>query len=60
MPSPSTRAETREQKLERARREARFIHARNRVAKIAAGSPPLTDEQRRELARILAPSGDTA
>jgi hypothetical protein len=57
MPEPRhPRAQTREQWLERtenARREARFRFARERIDKIAAGDPPLTTEQRAELARRL-------
>jgi hypothetical protein len=59
--SPTPQAETRAQKLERARREARFKFALDRVAKINAGQPPLTKAQRTELARrILTPDGDAA
>jgi hypothetical protein len=57
------RAQTREQWLqltEKARREARFRFAEDRVRKIAAGAPPLTDQQRAKLAAILAPAGDAA
>lgn len=46
----------REQWLERtenARRAARFKFAAERIRKIAVGDPPLTDEQRAELATIL-------
>jgi hypothetical protein len=63
MPDPRhPRAQTREQWLERtenARREARFRFARERIDKIAAGNPPLTAEQRAELARRLM-AGDAA
>jgi hypothetical protein len=64
MPSPPRRGRdrTREQWLaatESARREARYRFARDRIDKIASGTPPLTPEQRAELARrILA--GDAA
>jgi hypothetical protein len=56
------RGQTREQWLRRtenARREARFRFARERIGKIVAGVPPLTAEQRAELARLLTP-GDAA
>jgi hypothetical protein len=63
MPEPRhPRVQTREQWLERtenARREARFRFARERIDKIAAGNPPLTAEQRAELARRLT-AGDAA
>jgi hypothetical protein len=64
MPSPSRRGRDRtpeqwQQATENARREARFRFARDRIDKIASGTPPLTPEQRAELARrILA--GDAA
>jgi hypothetical protein len=63
MPEPRhPRARTREQWLERtenARRAARFRFAQERIDKIAAGDPPLTAEQRAELARRLT-AGDAA
>jgi hypothetical protein len=63
MPGPDhPRAQTREQWLQRtenARREARFRFARDRIDKIATGTPPLTPEQRAELARRLL-AGDAA
>jgi hypothetical protein len=64
MPGPRhPRAQTREQWLqltENARREARFRFAEDRVRKIVAGAPALTDQQRAKLAAILAPAGDSA
>jgi hypothetical protein len=65
MPSPSRRGRdwTPEEWLratENARREARFRFAEQRVRKIVAGAPALTDEQRATLAAILAPAGDAA
>ena len=64
MPGPRhPRPQTREQwaqRTENARREARYKHAEDRVRKIAAGTPALTDQQRARLAAILAPAGDTA
>lgn len=63
MPEPRhPRGQTREQWLRRtenARREARFRFARERIGKIVAGAPPLTAEQRAELARLLT-AGDAA
>jgi hypothetical protein len=63
MPGPRyPRAQTREQwrqRTENARREARFRFARDRIGKIVAADPPLTAEQRAELARLLT-AGDTA
>jgi DNA-directed RNA polymerase subunit K/omega len=53
----------REQWLERtenARRAARFKFAAQRVRKIADGDPPLTDEQRAELATILTQARESA
>jgi hypothetical protein len=47
-------------RTENARREARYRAAQQRVRKIAAGQPALTDHQRAELARILAPVGDAS
>lgn len=38
-----------------ARRKARFKAAQERIQKIVDAAPPLTDEQRRELAAIIAP-----
>jgi hypothetical protein len=64
MPSPSRRGRARtleqwQQATENARRAARYRFARDRIDKIASGTPPLTPEQRAELARrILA--GDAA
>ena len=64
MPSPSQRGrdwtpEQWQRATENARREARYKFARDRIDKIASGTPPLTPEQRAELARrILA--GDAA
>jgi hypothetical protein len=58
---PSTTG--REQWLERtenARRAARFKFAAERVRKIAGGDPPLTDEQRAELATILTQTRESA
>jgi hypothetical protein len=57
-PRPQTREQW-QQATENARREARYKHAEVRVRKIAAGDPPLTTEQRLELAAILVP-GDSA
>jgi hypothetical protein len=55
---PRPRGQTREQWLQRtenARREARFRFARDRIDKIASGTPRLTPEQCAELAmRLLA------
>jgi hypothetical protein len=48
------------QRTENARRQARFRFAQDRIRKIASGDPALTDEQRAELAAILAPAGDAA
>jgi hypothetical protein len=46
---------------ENARREARYRHARERIDRIASGTPALTIEQRAELARrLLAPAGDAS
>jgi hypothetical protein len=64
MPSPSRRGRDRtpeqwQQATEHARREARYRSARNRIDKIASGTPPLTSEQRAELARRLL-AGDAA
>lgn len=63
MPEPRRpRGQTREQWLQRtenARREARFRFARDRIDKIASGTPSLTPEQRAELARRLQ-AGDAA
>jgi hypothetical protein len=53
----------REQWLERtenARRAARFKFAAERIRKIAVGDPPLTDEQRAELATILTQARESA
>jgi hypothetical protein len=64
MPGPRhPRPETREQwqqATENARREARYKHAEDRVRKIAAGTPVLTDQQLAALAAILVPAGDRA
>jgi hypothetical protein len=64
MPSPSRRGRDRTpeqwlQATENARREARFRFARDRIGKIVAADPPLTAEQRAELARLLT-AGDAA
>lgn len=40
---------------ETARRAARFARARQRIEKIVAGAPPLTDDQKAVLAAILLP-----
>jgi hypothetical protein len=58
-PRPQTREQW-QQHTENARREARYKHAEDRVRKIAAGTPALTDQQRATLAAILAPAGDRA
>jgi hypothetical protein len=53
----------REQWLERtenARRAARFKFAAEHLRKIADGDPPLTDEQRAELATILTQTRESA
>ena len=53
----------REQWLERtenARRAARFKFAAERIRKIAVGDPPLTAEQRAELATILTQTRESA
>jgi hypothetical protein len=65
MPSPLGRGRdlTPEQWLqatENARRAARYRAAEQRVRKIAAGTPPLTAEQREQLARLLLPAGDAS
>jgi hypothetical protein len=63
MPRPrQPRAQTREQwqqLTENARREARFRFAEDRIRRIVAGAPALTDQQRATLAAILVP-GDSA
>jgi hypothetical protein len=62
MPAPPRHDWPQEQRLavmENARRQARFLHARNRIDKIASGDPPLTVEQLAELARRLT-AGDAA
>jgi hypothetical protein len=43
-----------------ARRASRYKFAEQRIRKIVAGDPPLTDEQRAELAAQLAPAGERA
>jgi hypothetical protein len=48
------------QATEAARREARYRFARDRIDKIASGTPALTTEQRAELARRLLSAGDAA
>jgi hypothetical protein len=55
---PQTREQW-QQATENARREARYKHAEDRVRKIVAGAPALTDQQRATLAAILVP-GDSA
>jgi hypothetical protein len=40
-------------RTENARRAARFKAARDRIRKIVDGSPPLTEEQRHQLALLL-------
>lgn len=65
MPSPSRRGRDRtpeqwQQATENARRAARYRFARDRIDKIVSGSPPLTTEQRAELARRLSPVGDAS
>jgi hypothetical protein len=55
---PRTREQW-QQATENARREARYRFARERIGKIATGDPPLTAEQRAELARLLT-AGDAA
>ena len=45
------------QATENARREARYRHARDRIDKIASGTPPFTPEQRAELARRILAGG---
>jgi hypothetical protein len=61
MPAPPRRDWPLERRLavmEAARRQSRFKAAKQRIRKISAGDPPLTDEQRAELAEIiLAPAG---
>jgi hypothetical protein len=64
MPDPSRRGRDRtpeqwQQATENARRAARYRFARDRIDKIAIGAPPLTPEQRIELARRLL-AGDAA
>jgi hypothetical protein len=64
LPSPYRRGRDRtpeqwQQATENARREARYKFARDRIDKIASGDPPLTPEQRAELARRLT-AGDAA
>jgi hypothetical protein len=46
-------AEARREATEPARRESRFRYARTRVRQIVAAWPPLTPEQKAELAVIL-------
>ena len=58
-PRPQTREQW-QQLTENARREARFRHAEDRVRKIAAGTPALTDQQRAKLAAILVSAGGAA
>lgn len=41
-----------------ARRNSRFTFAQRRIRKILDTAPPLTDEQREQLALILHPGGD--
>jgi len=58
MPSPSRRGRHRtpeqwQRATEHARREARYRFARDRIDKIARGTPPLTPQQLAELARRL-------
>jgi hypothetical protein len=55
---PRTREQW-QQATENARREARYRFARERIGKIVGGAPPLTTEQRLELARLLM-AGDSA
>jgi hypothetical protein len=57
-PRPQTREQW-QQRTENARREARYKHAEDRVRKIAAGDPALTDRQRAKLAAILVPGDST-
>jgi hypothetical protein len=38
-----------------ARRAFRFVNAEDYIRRVVDGAPPLTDEQRRRLADILAP-----
>jgi hypothetical protein len=58
-PRPQTREQW-QQQTENARREARFRFAQDRVRKIAAGDPALTDAQRAELATILTRTRESA
>lgn len=51
-------ADDRAAATENARRQSRFKHARERVRRISDGAPPLTGEQRGELAGILLPETD--
>jgi hypothetical protein len=51
--------EQRQQQTENARRQRRYRFARERIGKIVTGAPPLTTEQRLELARLLT-AGDAA
>lgn len=48
--------EERRDATEKARREARFKAARDRIKKIVDGAPEFTDEQLRMLSVLLAPS----
>lgn len=53
------RIPTREQN-EEARRNARLTYAKRRIQHIVDGMPPLTAEQRAELAEMLSPGGQAA
>jgi len=48
------------ERTEGARRSWRFKAAQERIRKIVDGWPPLTDEQRTQLALLLQPGGDNA
>jgi hypothetical protein len=56
LPTP----EERRKATEPARLESRFRYAQDRVRKIVAAWPPLTPEQKSELAAILSGGGDAA
>lgn len=45
---------------EDARRAARYHYAERRIKQIASGEPPLTDQQRADLAAILSPAAEEA
>jgi hypothetical protein len=52
--------EERREATEPARRAARYRHAENRIRQIVDGAPPLTAEQRENLALLLHPGAGNA